>query len=154
MSLTVAVGEGQASPPRTEAPLVRVTDIWKQFPVPRTFVDILRQPVGAPPSPAVADVSLEVHAGEFVGLLGPNGAGKTTLLKILATLIVPDRGTATVVGHDVVRDAARVRRVIAPVLANERSLYWRLTARENLELFASLLRLAPSETGARVSDAL
>src|SRR5687768_2129111 len=154
MSVVAAVGAGQATPQRTEPPLVRVRDIWKQFPVARSFAEMLRQPVGGAPSPALADVSLEVHAGEFVGLLGPNGAGKTTLLKILATLIVPDRGTATVVGHDVVRDAASVRRVIAPVLANERSLYWRLTARENLELFASLLRLAPNETGARVSDAL
>jgi ABC-2 type transport system ATP-binding protein len=102
----------------------------------------------------VADVSLEVHAGEFVGLLGPNGAGKTTLLKVLATLIVPDRGSATVGGHDVVREPANVRRIIASVLANERSLYWRLSARENLELFAALLRLAPSDAGARVADAL
>src|SRR5688572_8216025 len=140
--------------PSTEAPLVRVTELWKSFPAARSLAEVLRQPFHAPSVPAVVDVSLEVHAGEFVGLLGPNGAGKTTLLKILATLIVPDRGTATVVGHDVVRDAASVRRVIAPVLANERSLYWRLTARENLELFASLLRLAPNETGARVSDAL
>lgn len=136
------------------APLVRVVDLWKQFPVARTLGDFLRRPVGAAPSPAVADVSLEVHAGEFVGLLGPNGAGKTTLLKMLATLIVPDRGTATIGGHDVVADAAAVRQVIAPVLANERSLYWRLSARENLELFATLLRLAPNDVPTRVSDAL
>ena len=134
--------------------LVRVVDLWKQFPVVRSLADVLRRPLGGPPSPAIADISFDVHAGEFVGLLGPNGAGKTTLLKILATLIVPDRGTATVAGHDVVHQAANVRRVIAPVLANERSLYWRLSARENLELFASLLLVSPKETAARVSDAL
>jgi ABC-2 type transport system ATP-binding protein len=146
MSLVAGVENGE--------PLVRVVDLWKQFPVARSLFDILRRPVGTPPSPAVADVSLDVRAGEFVGLLGPNGAGKTTLLKVLATLIVPDRGSATVAGHDVVTDAASVRRVIAPVLANERSLYWRLSARENLELFAALLHLAPAEMATRDSDAL
>ena len=129
-------------------------DLWKQFPVMRSLADFLKRPVGAAPTPAVADVSLEVHAGEFVGLLGPNGAGKTTLLKVLATLIVPDRGSATIAGHDVVEDPAAVRRVIASVLANERSLYWRLSARENLELFGTLLRLPPNEIPGRVSDAL
>jgi ABC-2 type transport system ATP-binding protein len=137
-----------------DLPLVRVAELWKQFPVRRSLADVLRRPLGGPPSPTLADVSFDVRAGEFVGLLGPNGAGKTTILKILATLIVPDRGTATVAGHDVASDSASVRRLIAPVLANERSLYWRLSARENLELFAALLRLPPNESAERVADAL
>ena len=137
-----------------ERPLVRVTELWKAFPVARSLRDVLRQPFHRHPVPAVVDVSLEVYAGEFVGLLGPNGAGKTTLLKVLATLIAPDRGSVIVAGHDVVRDAASVRRVIAPVLANERSLYWRLSAQENLELFAVLLRLPKAEIESRVDDAL
>ena len=140
--------------PSGEPPLVRVIDLWKAFPVARSFRDVLRQPFHNQPAPAVMDVSLEVYAGEFVGLLGPNGAGKTTLLKVLATLIAPDRGSVSVAGHDVVRDAASVRRVIAPVLANERSLYWRLSARENLELFAVLLRLPKTEVESGVADAL
>jgi ABC-2 type transport system ATP-binding protein len=150
----MSVVTGAPVPAQRDEPLVRVVDLWKQFPVSRSFVDIFRRPERAAPSPAVADVSLEVHAGEFVGLLGPNGAGKTTLLKVLATLILPDRGTATIAGHDVVADPGSVRRVIAPVLANERSLYWRLSARENLELFAALLHLTPMESESRVSDAL
>jgi len=140
--------------PAGEPPLVRVVELWKAFPVARSFHDVLRQPFHSQPVPAVVDVSLEVYAGEFVGLLGPNGAGKTTLLKVLATLIAPDRGSASVAGHDVVRDAASVRRVIAPVLANERSLYWRLSAQENLELFAVLLRLPKAEIESRVADVL
>ena len=141
------------SPPNAER-LVRVVDLWKEFRPPRSVADIVRRPLGGPPAPAIADVSLDVHAGEFVGLLGPNGAGKTTLLKILATLIVPDRGTATVGGHDVVQHPAAVRRVIAPVLANERSLYWRLSARENLDLFAALLRIPVRDAAERVSNVL
>jgi ABC-2 type transport system ATP-binding protein len=142
-----------APAPNAQA-VVEVVDLWKQFPAARSLVEIMRHPLGGPPSPAIADVSLEVHAGEFVGLLGPNGAGKTTLLKILATLVTPDRGSVMIGGHDVVADPASVRRVIAPVLANERSLYWRLSARENLELFGALLRLEPRETPARVAEAL
>lgn len=147
----------EAPPTRSlpnDQPLVRVVDLWKEFRAPRSLLDIARRPMGGPPAPAIADVSLDVHAGEFVGLLGPNGAGKTTLLKILATLIIPDRGSASIAGHDVVEHAAEVRRVIAPVLANERSLYWRLSARENLELFAALLQMSPDAVSASVAEAL
>src|SRR5258708_27612338 len=59
---------------------------------------------------ALRGVSLTVARGAIVGVLGPNGAGKTTLLSILATLLTPDRGRVTVLGHDVVRDAGAVRR--------------------------------------------
>jgi ABC-2 type transport system ATP-binding protein len=136
-----------------DVPVVRVTELWKEFPASRSLADLLRH-AGRRPSPAIADVSLDVRAGEFVGLLGPNGAGKTTLLKILATLITPDRGTVTIAGHDVVAAAGSVRQIIAPVLANERSLYWRLSARENLELFAALLRLPLSDVSRRVEEGL
>src|ERR671912_2142259 len=54
---------------------------------------------------ALSGVSLGVPRGAIFGLLGPNGAGKTTLLSIFATLLLPDRGTVTVLGHDVVREA-------------------------------------------------
>jgi ABC-2 type transport system ATP-binding protein len=137
-----------------DAPLVRVVDLWKEFRAPRSLIDLVRRPMGGPPAPALADVSLEVQSGEFLGLLGPNGAGKTTLLKILSTLIIPDRGSATVGGHHLVENAAEVRRIIAPVLANERSLYWRLSARENLELFAALLSIPHRDVSAAVDSAL
>src|ERR1051326_8828284 len=66
-------------------------------------------------TPALVGVSLGVPRGAIFGLLGPNGAGKTTLLSILATLLLPDRGTVTVLGHDVVREAGPVpgRRTMA-----------------------------------------
>jgi ABC-2 type transport system ATP-binding protein len=99
-------------------------------------------------------VSLDARAGEIVGLLGPNGAGKTTLLKILSTLVLPDAGTAQIAGIDVVRDPARARRVLAPVTADERSLDWRLSARENLRFFGVLHGLHGTALQQRVSDLL
>jgi ABC-2 type transport system ATP-binding protein len=103
---------------------------------------------------ALTDVALEVRAGEFLGLLGPNGAGKTTLFKVLSTLILPDEGHATVFGYDVVRDAGQARRVLAPVIADERSLHWRLTATENLRLFAALHGVPAREVTLRISELL
>jgi ABC-2 type transport system ATP-binding protein len=102
----------------------------------------------------VADVTFSANAGEFLGLLGPNGAGKTTLLKMLSTLILPDEGTATVDGYDVVRDAAVVRTLVSPCLAMERSLYLRLSARQNLDVFADLQGIERHERGARISQVL
>ena len=82
-------------------------------------------------------VDLDVAAGEAVALLGPNGAGKTTLLKIVATLLRPSRGTATVAGHDCVRQAEAVRAVLG-VVGHGSQVYEDLTARENLAFWARL----------------
>ena len=86
--------------------------------------------------------------------LGENGAGKTTLFKILATLVIPDEGTATISGYDVLESPARVREVLAPVIADERSLHWRLSARENMRLFASLHGLRGAEATRRIEELL
>ena len=103
---------------------------------------------------AVDEVSFEVAAGEVFGLLGPNGAGKTTIFRMLSTMILPDRGSAVVGGFDVVTQSANVRRILAAVPADERSLHWRLSARENLLLFAALHRVPQSEASARVQELL
>ncbi|MBA3505603.1 MAG: ATP-binding cassette domain-containing protein [Betaproteobacteria bacterium] len=86
---------------------------------------------------AVRDVSLVAAAGEITGLLGPNGAGKTTVLRMLATLMIPDAGMASVNGLDVVRDRFAVRHRIG-VLSDARGLYPRLTARENIRYYGEL----------------
>src|SRR5687767_11792679 len=78
---------------------------------------------------AVEDVSFTVPRGTIFGLLGPNGAGKTTTIKMLSTLLVPTGGRATVGGYDVVRDEARVRRLLGVVLGGDRGLYAKLSAR-------------------------
>ena len=99
-------------------------------------------------------VTFDVRAGEVVGLLGPNGAGKTTIFKMLSTLVLPDDGSALVCGHDIWLDPARVRSVLAVVSSDERSLNWRLSARENLLLFAALQRVSRREASSLVTSVL
>ncbi|HEX5039380.1 MAG TPA: ATP-binding cassette domain-containing protein [Candidatus Limnocylindria bacterium] len=103
---------------------------------------------------AVDGVDLRVETGEVFGILGPNGAGKTTTMRMLATLLEPTAGSATVLGYDLVRDARSIRRRLGAVLAGERSLYWKLTARENLEYFAALYHVPPAEARQRIVDIL
>jgi sodium transport system ATP-binding protein len=102
---------------------------------------------------AVRDVSFLAPDGQITGLLGPNGAGKTTLLRMLATLILPDRGSATVAALDVVRDRYAVREGIG-VLSDARGLYPRLTARENIRYYGTLHGLQGAELDARVATLL
>jgi len=99
---------------------------------------------------AVRDVSFMAPDGQITGLLGPNGAGKTTLLRMLATLVAPDAGSASIGGLDIVRDRYAVRENIG-VLSDARGLYPRLTGRENIRYFGTLHGLAGAELDARVA---
>src|SRR6266478_783163 len=102
-------------------PLIRVTGLRKTFGNHRVLDGL----------------DLDVRVGEAVAVLGANGAGKTTLLKVLATLVRPTRGTATVAGHDCARDPEGVRREIG-LVAHGSYVYEDLTASENLTFWATL----------------
>ena len=86
---------------------------------------------------ALTDVTFDVKDGEIFGLVGPDGAGKTTLFRILTTLLVPDQGSATVLGLDVVRDLWAIRSRVG-YMPGRFSLYGDLTVAENLSFFASV----------------
>jgi ABC-2 type transport system ATP-binding protein len=89
---------------------------------------------------ALAGVSLDVPRGAIFGLLGPNGAGKTTLLSIFATLLLPDRGTVTVLGHDVRREARALRRRLNMASGNA-SFVWAMRPAEILDFYGRLYGL-------------
>jgi ABC-2 type transport system ATP-binding protein len=101
---------------------------------------------------AVRGIDLCVQRGELFGLLGPNGAGKTTTIKMLITLLLPTTGTARVLGHDVVRQAAAIRRRIGYVFGGDRGLYERLSARDNLRYFAELYGVPGREQRRRIAE--
>lgn len=102
---------------------------------------------------AVDDLTFQVYAGEIFGLLGPNGAGKSTTLRILITLLRPTSGQALVLGHDVVKDADVVRRLIGYV-PQERAIDRFLTGREHLLLLADLYHLTKAEAQRRIPELL
>ncbi len=101
---------------------------------------------------AVNGVDLQIQRGEIFGLLGPNGAGKSTTIRMLCTLLEPTSGTARVNGFDVVRQANDVRRSLGTLLAGERSIYWKLSGRENLEYFAALYHIPQPIAKKRVEE--
>ena len=99
---------------------------------------------------AVDGAGFELGQGELFGLLGPNGAGKTTLVRCIATLLIPDAGQIRVFGRDVFRDSLFCRQRIGLLTSGERTLYWKLSARANLEFFAALYGLSGSERDRRI----
>jgi daunorubicin resistance ABC transporter ATP-binding subunit len=102
---------------------------------------------------ALDGLDLEVQSGTVFGLLGPNGAGKTTLVRVLATLLRPDAGRASVLGHDVVTAPLAVRRRIG--LAGQfAAVDEDLTGRENIEMVARLYRVPARELHARTTEVL
>ncbi|HWL16934.1 MAG TPA: ATP-binding cassette domain-containing protein [Opitutus sp.] len=110
----------------------------------KVFADRKRGPIRA-----VDNVSLRAEPGRIYGLLGANGAGKTTTLRLLATLLKPTDGSASVAGFDVVREARRVRAHVG-FLAASTALYGRLTAREMITYFGRLNGLDDALVAQRV----
>lgn len=102
---------------------------------------------------ALDGVDLAVREGTVMGVLGPNGAGKTTAVRILATLLRPDSGHATIAGYDIVRDAAQVRRTIG-LTGQYASVDEDLTGTQNLVLIGELLSLSGRDTRNRAAELL
>ncbi|MEI5907430.1 ATP-binding cassette domain-containing protein [Bacillus spongiae] len=120
--------------------MIEIQAVTKQFQDKKKYITALKH------------VSFSVKQGEVVGLLGENGAGKTTLLRTIATLLTPSDGNVTVAGYDTVKDPYKVKKQMGVLFGGETGLYDRLTARENLEYFASLYGLSKHETKVRIDD--
>jgi len=133
--------------------VVETFALTKRFPQARNYQALLR-PWRREEILAVDRVTLQIQDGELFGLLGPNGAGKTTLVKMLCGLILPSGGRALVCGNDVVAEPAAVKPLIGLVNCQERSFFWRLSARQNLQFFAALCGLRGREAEERTADVL
>lgn len=101
---------------------------------------------------ALDSVSICIEAGQILGVVGPNGAGKTTLLRILADILEADGGTVSICGQVLSKNSFRIRSRIGYVRSDERSFFWRLTGRENLEFFARLYGLSASRAKRKTSQ--
>lgn len=136
-------------------PILEISGLNKSFTPALSFKKLLkldfhhRQPVQA-----LRDVSFSLEKGKILGILGLNGAGKTTLLKIISSLILPDRGSVSVNGWRLGADDEKIKSFIGLSLSSERSFYWRLTGKQNLEFFAALYDLSPKQANRRINELL
>lgn len=103
---------------------------------------------------AVDGVSFSVGHGEIFGLLGPNGAGKSTTIRMLSTLLEPTSGSVRICGFDTRQKPRQVRAHLGCVLTGERSTYWKMTAKENLEYFAAISHIPPRIARQRIAELL
>jgi len=134
--------------------VIETFNLTKHYPKIKGYKDLALHPFRKQYTVALKNVNLRIEEGCFFGLLGPNGAGKTTLIKILSTLVLPTEGKAFVNGYDVVQQHRHVRQSIGLVVNDERSFYWRLTARQNLDFFATLNNLSSPEKEGRIDEVL
>src|SRR6184192_1324754 len=102
---------------------------------------------------ALRGVSFDVARGECVAILGPNGSGKSTLVRLLATLLLPDGGSARVFGHDAFRETRAIRRLVNRVSV-EASFFKKMSASENLSYAARFYGMGPSVTRTAIPELL
>ncbi len=100
---------------------------------------------------AVNDVSFDVNPGEIFGLIGPDGAGKTSIFRMLTTVLLPDSGSASIEGFDMVKDYKEIRKILG-YMPGRFSLYQDLTIEENLEFFASVYNTTIAENYVLIKD--
>jgi len=134
--------------------IVETFNLTKRYPQIKRYHEIVIHPFQKREIMALEKVNIRVHQGEVFGLLGPNGAGKTTLIKTLCTLLLPNEGTASVNGYDIVKEEREVKKSIGYVVNDERSFYWRLTGRQNLGFFAMLNNLPSDRANCRIDEVL
>jgi sodium transport system ATP-binding protein len=134
----------QAINSRVPDSAINIESLEKSFPQARSGWRAMLQPFSAATATALRGISFAVNRGEAVALLGTNGAGKSTLLRILATLLLPTRGSAMVAGHDATKEPAAVRRQLGYHAGSDTGFYARLTAGENLRFFGRLNHLSDS----------
>jgi ABC-type multidrug transport system ATPase subunit len=127
-------------------------NVEKYFPPAASGWRALLHPIPRLTVPALRGISLEVKQGEVLALVGANGAGKSTLLRILTTLLIPTRGHAQVHGFDVAREPAKVRLQIGYHTGGDACFYSRLSAKENLLLFAVLNNISEAEASKRIAE--
>lgn len=133
---------------------IETTGLTKRFIRRRKLKQIVLHPLQREAITALDGIDLQIKEGELFGILGPNGAGKTTLIKLLSTLILPDEGKAWVNGYSILHNEESIKQSIGLVTGEERSFYWRLSGRGNLQFFATLYNMSSSQAERRINEIL
>ncbi len=134
-----------------ETPIIEAKNIHKRFFPALSFSDIAQIKFFNPkPQTALIDVSFSLMPQKLLVILGENGAGKTTLLNILASLILPDSGSIKIKNLDLTLHELELKAQIGFMSSEERSFYWRLSGRQNLEFFAVLYGLKAHQAKKRI----
>lgn len=134
--------------------VISVHNLKKNYPVVKGYKELLLHPLQKKRVVVLDGVKLDVKQSQCFSLLGPNGAGKTTLIKILSTLILPDAGKVHINGFDVEKEPEKIKASIGYAISEERSFYWRLTGRQNLEFFAALNKIPSSRLKEKIDEVL
>jgi ABC-2 type transport system ATP-binding protein len=138
-----------AARPRGTAPAVEVHELRKEF----VLRDRKKGRFGKRSRIALDGVTFSIERGETVAILGQNGSGKSTLVRLLSTLLLPDGGTAEVLGHDVVAEHRAVRRVVNRVSV-EASFFKKMSAAENLSYAARYYGMTTGQTRDKIPEIL
>ncbi|MDA1014980.1 MAG: ATP-binding cassette domain-containing protein, partial [Planctomycetota bacterium] len=141
----------------TTQPAIQVTGLCKEYRVYRKREGLWASVRGLfrrhyDPVYAVRDVSFRIESGEMVAFLGPNGAGKTTTLKLLAGLIYPTSGGATVLGHTPWKRENAYRRRFSLVMGQKNQLWWDLPAQESFRLHKEIYRIDAADFDRRIDE--
>jgi ABC-2 type transport system ATP-binding protein len=133
---------------------INTSGLKKAYPVLKGYKELFLHPFKKQWVQALNGIDLKVNYSECFCLLGPNGAGKTTLIKVLMTLVLPDEGDAWVNGFSTKKDANRIKSSVGYAINDERSFYWRLTGRQNLDFFAVLNGLSGKYKKKKIEEIL
>lgn len=132
--------------------MIKIDQVKMEYSIPKNYIELLLKPFKRNLFKALKGINFEIKAGDRIAFLGHNGAGKTTLLKLIGGLLYPTSGKILVDRYDTKKENKKARQKVGFVLNEERSFYWRLTGRQNLEFFASLDNLKEGELKERVED--
>lgn len=133
-------------------PLLEVSHLSKTFCATPSFLEVVHGRFQKKAIRVLRELSLTLYEGDLYCLMGPNGSGKTTFLKILSGLILPDSDRLSLSGEILSPEDPKLRRTFGLVTGEERSFYWRLTGRQNLEFFAAFYGLTRREHRKRIEE--
>ena len=134
--------------------MIEINNVHMSYPKEKRYVDYLLHPFKRDTHLALKGIDLKIDSGDRIAFLGANGAGKTTLLKLIGGLLYPTKGNIIIDGYDTISHNMLARKSVGFVLNEERSFYWRLTGKQNLQFFGKLDNLEGNKLKTKIDEVL